>query len=821
MNRKSLRLMLLMAFILPLALSGQTYFTQTTTNDFTKGTGQYVNIADDGISLQYKMASVADWSAATNLPQALKSHQVVTWRNYVYLVGGYNGSNPVNNVYRATQQDNGISGWSGINALPVALRDMAVATTQTQLIVMGGRNNDTVSDKIYTAKFNDDGSIGSWKELELALPQPCWGMRAVEVMGNLYLIGGANTDSNNAASDNVYCLKINAAGEIVSISEVNSLPEARNGLAATVYDSKIIVTGGHDATFTAKNTVYSATVNLDGSLGTWQTKKALPVALFDHTTLCANGILTVIGGHDSSLPSNKFYYTFADAASYNWTLSEVMLPERYTQGASFAFGNKIFFCGGQNISDALVNYTRFMAVTVAEQPVSKATFIGDPFFVGAPKNLQQLDYTLNYTDATSSYEILYRVAAPDKVFGNWISAGSNSPAVINQSYSYVQYMFRFTANGNDNLSLDDVTLTVSGFTQLAGNLNDMTTLTAANSPYWVTQTISFTSGTHNIEAGVVIYFRANTGLNIGQASVNFNGTAAQPILLTYEDEEAGMWNGVYYQDASDSNGLTSVMNYTTIEKAGNGDNDANLRLYNTNQPTINNCTFDNAAGRGIRLYQSHPTITGCVMSNNTYGLDLENAAPTCDACVMSVNLYGIFYRTTNFNATLTGVTTTGNTYGLYSCTPDRTFTLNSDALAFVGNSTDIAVAGGRIANDQTWGLFPNGYALLGNVEVYGGTPKLTIVPGVTVKGATNTSLYVGNGGSQGGMLYAVGTATDSIVFTSLNSEVGGWNGLNFRDGSDYNSFSTLRYCRVERPLPISIATTPHNPASIGARCRMP
>ena len=779
------------------AAMSQVNFTQTTTNDFMKGSGLNVTIADNAVSLQGKMASVSDWAAASNLPQVLKGHQTTTWRNYIYLVGGHNGSNYVNNVYRATQQDNGISGWSSLNGLPLALKDMAVVATQTQLLVIGGHNNDTVSNRIYAAKLNDDGSIGSWTESAVTLPEARWGMSAVMCMDHLYIIGGATAD--NAVTNTVYCLKLNADGVVVSLSQVNGLPEARNGHAVTVYDSKLIVTGGYDAMQTAKNTVYTAAVNLDGTLGAWQTKTALPVAVYNHTTVCSNGILTAIGGHDGTLPSNRFYYADLSANTWIWTLSDVMLPERYTEGASFAFGDKIFFCGGQNISNALSNYTRFMAVTTTEAPVGKSAFIGKPFYVGAPKTLHQLVYTLNYTASNTSYEILYRMAGPDKVFGNWISSGSNSPAVINQSNSYIQYMFRFTANGNDNLSLDDVTLTVSGFTQLAGNLNDMSSLTLAGSPYWVTSDISFTTGVHNIEAGVVIYFRANTGLNIGQASVNFNGTATQHILLTYEDEEAGMWNGVYYQDASDNNGLTSVMSHTTIEKAGNGDNDANLRLHYTNQPTINNCTFTNADGMGLRLCNSHPTISGTVMSDNSFsGLDLESATPTCNACVMSGNLYGIYYRNNNFGATLQGVTTTGNTYGLYSCTPDHTFTLDAAALSFVNNGTDIAVAGGRIANDQTWNLFPNGYALLGNVEVYGGTPKLTIAPGNTIKGAVNTSLYIGNGSSQGGMLYAVGTATDSIVFTSLNGKVGGWNGLNFRDGSDYNSLSSMRFCKVEK-----------------------
>lgn len=776
--------------------------TQTNTDDFLKGTGSNVNIADACVTVQNKMASVVDWAATTNLPQTLKSHQVVTWRNYLYSLGGYNGSNPVSNVYRATQQDNGISGWTELNSLPVTLRDMAVAVTQTQLVVIGGRNNDTVSDKIYAAPFNEDGSIGAWEELPVCLPQPCWGLRAVEALGNLYIIGGANVDTENDATDKVYRLTMNAMGEVTGITEMTSLPEARNGHAVTMYDSKIIVTGGYDATFTQKNTVYSVVVNLDGSLGTWATQTALPNAVFGHTTVCTNGILTVIGGMEGTMASNKFYYTDADATAYNWQLSDILLPERYTEGSSFTFGEKIFFCGGENISGNLNNAVRYMAVTTSNTSTNHPVFVSWPFNVGTPKQMQEMNYTLT-NSSSYAYEILYRTAEEDLVFSDWVSAGTNLPVSLNMTKSFIQYMFRVTAIGEGAFSIEDVTLVLSGYNQLVGNLNGIAELSAENSPYLVTETIGFTSGTHNIEEGVTILFMPNTGMYIGQASVNFNGTEANPILLSSLEFENGSWNGVYFQDNSD-NGVSSVMNYTTIEKAGKGDNQANLRLYYTNQPTINHSTFKQAVGNGVRLQNSNPTITHTSFSENTStGLYLDNSAPTCTSCTMSDNNYaGIYFATTNFNATFSEVTCSNNLYGMYSCSPNRSFNFDESSIAFADNSSDIAVAGGTISSNQTWNYYANGYALLGNTNVYqgGGAPKLTIVPGNTIKVQTGCYIYVGHYydyGDYGGMLYAVGTADAPITFTSLNGEVGGWNGLSFRNGSDYNSSSSLRYCMIE------------------------
>ena len=798
MKMKSLRLLPLMMLLGMSMAYAQVDFTQTTTSDFMQGSGSNVNIANDCVTLQGKMTSANDWSATTNMPQTLKSHQIVAWHEFVYLVGGYNGTTEVNTVYRATQQTTGISGWTTLQALPVALRDMAVVASQTHLFVIGGRNTEGVSNKIYQAALNDDGSIGDWEEASVSLPQPFWGMRAVMAMGNIYLIGGANIDDTNAASNKVYRLKLNAYGMIASIGTTTNLPAARNGHAVAVYGSKIIVTGGYDATHTAKKTVYSATVNLSGTLGSWQTMTSLPTVVYDHDAVCSNGIIAIIGGHNGSLPVNNFYYADPNASTWTWTLSDIMLTERYTQGSAFTFGEKIFYSGGQNISDALNNSVRYMTLNCGSEMSPQAVFVSLPFDVGTPKTMQQLSYTLNYTASTTSYEVLYRLAGTNKVFGNWISAGSDLPAVINQDYSYIQYMFRFTANGSDNLSLDDVTLTLSGFTQLAGSLNDTFNFGIDGSPYIVTSDITFTAGVHQIEAGVVFQFMPNTSMTIGQACLFFNGTQANPILLTSLGN-GNYWNGVHFQDASDS-GVASVMTYTTIDYGGTGDYDANLYLYNTNTPAISNCAFNHADGYGVRLENSNPTLMNTTIDGNgKSGLYLHNSAPTCNVCTMSNNgEAGIWFNTTNFNAAFQSVTTTGNLYGLYSCTPDRSFTFEEAALTFDNNDTDIAVPGGRIASDQTWNYYANGYVLLGSVEVYGGTPKLTIGAGNTMKMKENSRLYIGRNGDQGGMLYAVGSASAPIRFTPYNGQVGGWTGIEFRDGSDYNSSSSMRYCTIEK-----------------------
>lgn len=781
------------------SLRAQVTFTQTSNDDFTQGNSYGTVINNNAVVPEPSLVggTLNDWEATTNIPATLYGHQLCTWRNYLYCIGGHNGSSVVNTVYRATFQNSGasnvgISGWTTLTALPVSLRDAAVVSTQNYLIVIGGHNADSICRNIYTAKFNSDGSVAGWSVSPVSLPQPMYGMRAVVAQGNLYIIGGTTSDNASGCSNKVYLGKVNALGELYELTETVTLPVALNRHAVATDGQYVYVTGGQNSSGTRLNSVLKATLNPDGTVNGWQVMAALPAETDGHSAVCSNGVLAVIGGEDNTgLASNKLYYTSTNGNAFNWNIADVFLSDRVKNAASVAYRSSIYVAGGVNMVGTILNYTRYAPITGSSQ-VTDATFISTPFLIGDPKTIQGLSYTLS--NDTTDYQLLYRVAGMDKVYSNWTSTDNSNPLNINISGSFLQYMMRFTSSTGTQPTLEDMTLTLSGITQLNGNLNGMDTLKVENSPYWATGSISFTDGTHVIDSGVTIYFSPNTGLNITRANMKFNGTANAGITLTSYDHEVPNWNGVYFQDASD-NGVSSIMNYTSIMYAGNGDNNANLRLYNTNQPVISHCNFQHADGHGLRLVNSHPTLSNCTFSYNTEsGVYMEGANPTLNTATCDGNGFaGLYYANANVNPNLTDITLQNNLYGIYSHTPDNSFA-HSGSIAMSGNGTDVAVNGGNIYGDHRWGYFENGYALLSDVTIRG---KLTIAPGNTLKMAQGKYLNIGWGGSEGGKLSAMGKADSLITFTSLNGAVGGWEGLFFRDGSDYNSSSTLRYCVVE------------------------
>jgi predicted outer membrane repeat protein len=85
------------------------------------------------------------------------------------------------------------------------------------------------------------------------------------------------------------------------------------------------------------------------------------------------------------------------------------------------------------------------------------------------------------------------------------------------------------------------------YTILSGEISG--NLTKSKSPYYVTNTISIRSGlTVSIEAGTIIFFKANTGLNI-DGGIRAIGNKEYPIVFKSVRDE---WEGIHSANPSDS-----------------------------------------------------------------------------------------------------------------------------------------------------------------------------------------------------------------------------------------------------------------------------
>ncbi|MCD4789617.1 MAG: hypothetical protein K8R37_06405, partial [Bacteroidales bacterium] len=675
-------------FVFTNNIFAQVTFTQTTDADFSAGYLDNVVVASNNVYLAYKATEINNWITANDLPQTLTGHKVTRWKNYVYLSGGFNGTNFSDMVYRATMQTTGNSTWTIYGSIPDSLADHAMVASNEYMYILGGRKGGAPVDKIYYTKINSDGTLGDWTESSVTLPQPLWGHTAIFLNGFIYVVGGTSSDLENTALNTVYYTKVAGIdGEITTFSATTLLPEARNKHSMVCYDNHLIVLGGYDNTGTKHNTVYYSDLNLNGTCSAWSSATTLPVDISNHSSTCNNGWITVIGGEDTGGLSDKVYYADIDnLSSLTWVTAADLLNLARKDGAAYTSNGQIVFAGGENISGEPIINTRYTAVNLVLDGVHKGSFLSYPFYqLGEERDIVSLTYDI-YSNMYNEYNIIYRLAGADQQWGSWIEAGQDNPVIVGQHKQYIQYLIKFDGTGDDNIVLHDLSVNISGYTQLTGSLNAIDTLKYADSPFWATTDISFTGGTHVIEAGVEIFFSTNTGLEIGQANMAFEGTEVGPIVLTSYTSEAGVWNGVYFNTNSD-NGVSSQLDYVTIEKAGNGTRNANLYCLSTNEPQINYSTFRMADGNGVWLNDSDLSIestdffdnieSGCYIQNSSpsfmnssfilngvAGIHLIDMTsnPNFFNCNINENYFGLYYPSPNFSfPVISGINSYNNT----------------------------------------------------------------------------------------------------------------------------------------------------------------
>ncbi|MCB2211059.1 T9SS type A sorting domain-containing protein [bacterium] len=246
-----------------------------------------------------------------------------------------------------------------------------------------------------------------------------------------------------------------------------------------------------------------------------------------------------------------------------------------------------------------------------------------------------------------------------------------------------------------------------------------------------------------IDPGTQLLFQADVGLQVGTfgdraGELHAAGTMAEPIVFDALSGVSGAWAGLVFGNGSDYALSESTLEWCEINNAGGSGLGglAGIALDETQQPTISNCSITNSAAHAMLLSDgAHP-------------------------------------------ASIANLTVSGNS-------PDA-----------------IGINGTTYFDDCYFDSEGVPYEVLGNLFVWDYSsnpiPRMTIAPGNTFQFTDGTGIQFGTFGDRPGELYAVGTLSEPIKFTSSSGVTGGWNGLLFGNGSDHNEAqSTMEYCVVE------------------------
>jgi len=274
----------------------------------------YAKLSSDG--------TIGTWNTTLSLPNPRAAHSSVVNNGYVYVIGGYYYDNTV--YYAKFESDGSLSttfAWKTANNLPAGcgLKSNASVIYDGYLYVIGGSSSySNNTNSIYYAKIQSDGSLDNWELLTNSLPVDFKYEKHTAVIEDdyLYVIGGIDTNSN--VSDKVYYAKYKTDHTIDTWYTTSSLPESRYSHQSVVYNNHVYVIGGNSTGYNAKNTVYISEINeSDNTLGTWQSVDPLSEGIARHSITINDDIIYVIAGFNTGYKKSVYHAELKSDGTFN------------------------------------------------------------------------------------------------------------------------------------------------------------------------------------------------------------------------------------------------------------------------------------------------------------------------------------------------------------------------------------------------------------------------------------------------------------------------------------------------------------------------
>ena len=294
--------------------------------------------------------SIASWTNTTDTGAGgqLEQFGLVFLNGYVYQVGGHTGSGDLDTVqYARVKNDGSLDTWvTSPNRLPEARLWHGTVTANGYIYAVGGHSSVAVptNPAVYYAKVNADGTVGTWTTTT-PIPSPRVRITHSVVVANgyMYVVGGDNGGNQST----VWYSKINPDGTLGSWVTGSALPIATSDSSVIVDNGFIYSMGGNTG---STNAIYLAKINYDGSIGPWiGNPNNLPNNEYMHSAIAVNGFVYVLGGANN--PTSVYYAKFnSNGTIPAFSTNPASLPNSH-QGSGITYGNGYIYISGGFTTD--------------------------------------------------------------------------------------------------------------------------------------------------------------------------------------------------------------------------------------------------------------------------------------------------------------------------------------------------------------------------------------------------------------------------------------------------------------------------------------
>lgn len=258
-----------------------------------------------------------------------------------------------------------------------------------------------------------------------SLPGVLFGSQAIVTKNRVYLLGGQN---NSVMVSTVYTAPINIDGTLGTWVTGTSLPGPLSLSQAIVTKNRVYLLGGTNGVGTV-STVYTAPINADGTLGSWAIGTSLPVVFRASQVIVTKNRVYLLGGYvNSDITTVHTAPINEDGTLGTWT-TDTSLPHGNHASQAIVTKNRVYLLGG--------NY----GSTVLTAPINADGTLGGWSAGGglpAASFYSQAIVTKNRVYLLGGYNGSYRstvYTAPinaDGTLGTW-TTGTSLPGVLGWS----------------------------------------------------------------------------------------------------------------------------------------------------------------------------------------------------------------------------------------------------------------------------------------------------------------------------------------------------------------------------------------------------
>lgn len=253
--------------------------------------------------------TIGGWMSTTPLPEVRADFEAVSWNGFVYVLGGSTtGGAYLNTVsYAQIQPDGTLGGWMTTTSLPTTVAGFASAVWNGRIyVIIGGWPGG--KGEVYYAEINPNGPIGDWNPTS-SLPALRRAPATIVRDSVIYVIGGQYPSGEYHST--VYFATINPDGSVGAWSSTDPLPDSRENAEPVLYNDDIYVIGGNQRSWEGLiyDTVFSASVDPDGTIASWTVENSLPEPRTGHACVVSESIIYVLGGTGTDGYKDTIYYS--------------------------------------------------------------------------------------------------------------------------------------------------------------------------------------------------------------------------------------------------------------------------------------------------------------------------------------------------------------------------------------------------------------------------------------------------------------------------------------------------------------------------------